>query len=413
VFHSLIHHINEPALHACFQSLDGKKAIGIDGVSKAMYAADLEANIDSLVRRMKSMSYRPGAIRQVSIPKGDGKSMRTLGISNFEDKLIQMMFHRVLESIYEPLFLDCSYGFRPGRSAHDAIQALNDHLYHHEVATVIDVDLANYFDRISHKHLVSMLEEKIKDTRFMRYLKRLLKAGVLAEGELQVSAEGVAQGSVCSPILANIYAHTVIDEWFEQVVKPRCRGRVALFRYGDDIVICCQREQDADRIKTALAARLNKYALALNEEKTHSVPFSKRAYAHGERQGTFDFLGFTFYLGRTRGGFVVAKVKTSANRKRQNLTRVNQWARRMRNQLRLPDLWHLFCQKLRGHVQYFGVSGNARNVRAFVFQAIRIMFKWLNRRSQRKSFNWDQYLRFRKRFPPPQARIVHRLYVTQ
>ena len=238
-FDCLMHLFNEDSLAACFHALDGKKAVGVDGVRKADYGAELEDNLRQLVERMKRMGYRPGPVRRVLIPKdGSPGATRPLGISNVEDKLVQAMMHRVLEAIYEPLFRACSYGFRPGRGAHDAVRALHQHLYRNEVQSVIDVDLAGFFDSIDHSLLVEMVSEKVADKRLIRYLSRLLKAGVLMDGELKASEEGTPQGSMCSPVLANIFAHGVIDVWFEDTVKRHCVGRVELFRYADDLVIC-------------------------------------------------------------------------------------------------------------------------------------------------------------------------------
>ncbi len=278
-FDCLMHHFNVGSLEACFHQLDGRKAVGIDGVSKAEYAQGLDENIQGLVERMQRMAYRPEPVREVRIPKeGQPQETRPLGISTLEDKIVQKMMHHILESIYEPLFFDCSYGFRRGRGCHDAIRALHQHLFRYEVQTVIDVDLAGYFDTIDHQLLESILRKKIRDKRLLRYIRRMFKAGVLAQGELSVSDEGVPQGSMCSPILANIFAHEVIDTWIEEMVKPHCAGRVALFRYADDLVICCQYDRDAQRIRRALPKRLARYKLRLNEEKTRMVFFSKRAY---------------------------------------------------------------------------------------------------------------------------------------
>lgn len=409
-FNCLMHYFNEESLAGCFHELDGKKAVGIDGVDKAQYGMELDENLKDLVARMKRMAYRPGPVREVLIPKEDKPgAVRPLGISNFEDKLVQKMMHKVLESIYEPLFLDCSYGFRPGRGCHDAIRALLDHLFRDEVQTIIDVDLANFFNTIDHTLLLTMLSDKIKDPRFLRYLARMFKAGVLAKGDLQVSDEGVPQGSLCSPVLANIFAHYVIDTWFEETVKPHCVGRVALFRYCDDLVICCQYERDAARIHQALGRRLAKFHLTLNEVKTKLVPFSKRTHQDGGRAEAFDFLGFTFYWGRSRRGAVVPKVKTSGARLRKKLKRVSAWARDMRNRCRLPELWATFCAKLRGHLQYYGVSYNHVAVYMFVTKATRCLFKWLNRRSQRKSFSWERFTLFIKAHPLPPLRVYHSL----
>ena len=336
--------------------------------------------------------------------------MRPLGIANFEDKLVQKMMHKVLESIYEPLFLECPYGFRPELSCHDAIRALMHYLYRWDVQTIIDVDVANFFGTIDHTLLVEMLRGKINDPCFLRYLGRMFKAGVLAEGDLRVSEEGVPQGSPCSPVLANIFAHYVIDRWFEEAVRSLCAGRVALFRYCDDFIICCQYERDAARIHQALGQRLAKFHLTLNEEKTKLIPFSKRAQQDGRRSESFDFLGFTFYWGRTQRGAVVPKVKTAGKRLRKKLKRVNAWGRAMRSRCRLPELWVTFCAKLRGHIQYYAVSYNLKAVNTFVLQATRILFKWLNRRSQRKSFSWVRFALFIKAHPLPTVRTVHPLF---
>ena len=320
------------------------------------------------------------------------------------------MTQKVLESIYEPLFLDCSHGFRPGKSCHTAIQALQDHLYKSEIQTVIDIDLKNFFGTIEHQLLEDILKEKIKDPKFMRYISRMFKSGVLANGDLKISEEGVPQGSICSAIMSNIFAHYAIDIWIEEMVKPVCKGSVELFRYADDAVICCQYDEDAQRIRKTLGKRLEKYKLQLNEEKTKLVAFDKKAVAQGIKQGTFDFLGFTFYWGKARSGRVIPKLKTRAKTMRIKLKKVNEWARQMRNQKPLKEIWKIFKAKLRGHVQYYGVSHNDAQVETFLYSAERIMFKWLNRRSQRKSFTWEQFQLYTVVDPLPKAKVVHKLF---
>ena len=241
-FWCLMHHFNEESLKTCYYQLGANKAVGIDGVDKKSYGEDLDSNLKKLITNMRQMSYRPAVVRQVSIPK-EGKSgaSRNLGISNFEDKLVQKMMQRILESIYEPLFLDCSYGFRPKRGCHDAIKALSDHLYTRPVQTVIDIDLENFFGTLNHQELVKILQMKIKDSRLIRYIVRMLKSWVLANGEMTISEEGTVQGSICSPVLANVLAHYAIDQWFEEIVKVHCKGEVKLFRYCDDRVPRIQR----------------------------------------------------------------------------------------------------------------------------------------------------------------------------
>lgn len=410
-FHSLMHQFNEDSLRCCYEKLDGKKAIGVDRISKATYGENLTTNLEELVARMKRMAYKPGPVREVLIPKeGKPGATRPLGISNFEDKLIQKRMQEILESIYEPLFLDCSYGFRPGRSCHDAVKDLMGYLFREEVEQVIDVDLANFFNTIDHQVVKDILSTKIKDRKFLRYISRLFRAGVLSEGELKVSDEGVVQGSCCSPIIANIVAHEVIDQWMEETVIPLMKGKVKVFRYADDLVICCRYEEDAKRIRTVLVKRLTKYHLKLNEEKTKMVTFSKTKHRRGINQESFEFLGFRFYLAKSLKGIVIPKLKTSGKRFHSKLNRVKAWAKGIRNKKPLNEIWKTFCAKLRGHVQYYGVSFNYRKVSQFLHAAKRIMFKWLNRRSQRKSFNWDKFELFTKRHPLPEIKIVHRLF---
>jgi len=413
VYHSLMHLYNVESLRGCFDQLDGKKAVGTDRVTKTQYGEKLQENLEDLIARMKRMAYRPAPVKEVLIPK-EGKPgvTRPLGICNFEDKIVQKKTQEILESIYDPIFLPCSYGFRPGKSCHTAIKDLYDHLYNEKVETVIDVDLANFFGTIDHKILENMLRMKIKDPKFLRYINRMFKAGVLSHGELNISEEGVAQGSCCSPILANIFAHHVIDKWLEETVDPLMAGKIRSFRYADDLVICCQYSKDAIRIKNALNKRLAKYKLKLNEEKTRMVNFSRRRANDGIKQETFDFLGFTFYFGKSRSGRYTVKLKTNGKRFRAKLKRVNEWARKVRNKLALKEIWGIFCSKLRGHVQYYGVSFNTNRVSEFLHQAKRIMFKWLNRCSQRKSFNWKQFTLFVNKFPLPVVKVHHKLFGT-
>lgn len=406
-----MHLFNEDSLRECFNELDGKKAVGTDGIDKEKYRENLDENLRNLVARMKRMAYRPGPVRQVLIPKAGSKTeKRPLGICNFEDKIVQKMMQKVLESIYDPQFLKCSYGFRRGMGCHDAIKDLRDHLFRNEVQTVIDIDLSNFFGSICHKEAVEILRLRIKDEILIRYIVRMFKSGVLANGELTVSDEGVMQGSPCSPTIANIFAHYVIDEWFEEVVESHCKGRVNLFRYADDAVICCQYEEDAARIKRALSNRLARYKLKLNEEKTSCVSFSRREYQRGKGQGVFHFLGFTFFWGRTRKGKPIPKVETHGKRMRSKLKNVNEWARDIRNKYRLSHIWKLFCSKLEGHIRYFGVSFNIERVETFVHKALCTLLKWLNRRSQRRSFGWEKFELFMKEHPLPKVIVHHSLF---
>lgn len=410
-FDSLMHHFNEESLKECYYMLDGKKAVGADGIDKETYGEKLDENISELISKMKSMSYRPGPVREVLIPK-EGKlgATRPLGISGFEDKIVQKMMQQILESIYEPTFLECSYGFRPGKGCHDALRDLQHYLYGNVTETIIDIDLQNFFGTIDHEIMEDILKKRIKDAKFMRYINRMFKAGVLSEGDLKISDEGVPQGSICSPVLSNLFAHHAIDLWIEGMVKPNCKGQVKLFRYADDAVICCQYDVDAQRIGKSLGKRLEKYRLKLNEEKTKQIPFDKRKVAQGIKQGTFDFLGFTFYWGKALSGRIVPKLRTKAKTMRTKLNRVTEWIKKTKDRIPLKQIWRTFTAKLRGHINYYGISHNSENVSKFLLEAKKIVFKWLNRRSQRKSFTWEQFAKYIKAHPLPQVKIIHRLF---
>lgn len=408
VFRQLMHHFSEKNLRQWYNELSGRAAQGTDGINKVDYGIHLQENLKILHGKLKQMSYRPSPVRQVWIPKeGQPKKLRPLGISNFEDKIVQKGVQQVLEAIYDPLFSNRSFGFRPKRSCHDAVKDLRSYLYKEPVREIIDMDLSNYFGTINHDLLMGLLSEKIQDQRFLRYIKRMLKAGILDDGNFTVSDEGVPQGSVCSPVLANIFAHYALDEWFESTVQKHCRGKVALFRYADDAVICCEYQYDAIRIRKVLTKRLSKYRLKLNEEKTHTVCFDRDDRG---ASGCFDFLGFSFYLGLSKSGRVIPKVKSSAKKIRVKLKRVNLWCKENRNKFRLRELWKQFCSKLRGHVQYYGVSFNGPAIHRFCKRAIFIFLKWLNRRSQKRSLNYEQLKLYMKVYPPPKIQICHRLY---
>ena len=408
-FTTLMHHFSVENLRACFESLDGKKAVGVDGVSKAMYARNLEANLQDLRRRLHHMSYRPQPVRRVEIPKDDG-STRPLGISCTEDKIVQEMARRILEAIYEPVFIDTSYGFRPGRSCHDALRQLNHEVMSAPGNWIADLDLAQFFDTMPHREILAVLSERIKDQKFLRLIARMLKAGVQTPGGIVQDELGSPQGSIVSPVIANVLLDHVLDQWFVTVVRQHCRGHCALIRYADDTLAVFEREDDARRFMRVLPRRLGKFGLRLNLNKTCLAAFGKRhawqALRTGQRPSTVDFLGFTHYWGRSRTGKVRMKRKTSKKRLRRALAAINAWLRQERNARKLSDLWQAIARMMRGHFNYFGVTDNSCALYQFQEGVRKLLFKWLNRRSQRNSFTWESFRRYYGRHPLPRP---HRL----
>ncbi len=406
-FTSLMHHFTVANLRACFDSLDWHKAVGVDGVTKSVYSHNLEANLQGLYQRLHQMSYRPQPVRRVEIPKDDG-STRPVGLSCFEDKIVQEMARRILEAIYEPVFIDTSYGFRPGRSCHDALRQLNHEVMSEPVNWIADMDLAKFFDTMPHVEILAVLSERIADQKFLRLIARMLKAGVQTPGGMVYDELGSPQGSIVSPVIANAFLDHVLDQWFVTVVRQHCRGYCAVIRYADDAVAVFEREDDAHRFMRVLPKRLGKFGLRLNLNKTHLLAFGKRQawrmLKAGQRPATFDYLGLTHYWGRSRTGKVRLKRKTSKKRLRRALAEINQWLRRERNAHKLPDLWQAIARKMRGHFNYFGVTDNSRCLEQFGIEVRRLVFKWLNRRSQRRSFTWVSFSRYAARYPLPRPK---------
>lgn len=409
-FDKLMSHFNFENLVSCFNELDGTKAVGIDGQTKQDYAENLDVNIRNLIDKMKCFKYRPQPIREVLIPKGNGK-YRPLGISNIEEKIIQLMFSKILEAIYEPLFCECSYGFRRNRSAHSAIRDAIDYLRFNNVKQVIDVDLENFFGTIRHKDVMRMLSLKIKDKIFLKYIGRLFKAGKHTQQGIERSDIGLAQGSILSPVLANIYAHYVIDLWFEKVVPKYIIGKTKIFRFCDDFIVCCTDTRDSQRVLHSLQKRLEKFGLKLNMEKTKLINFNRYDFDRGIEQESFDFLGFTLYISKAiKDSFTTIKVKTSKKTVRTKLANAKLWLQQNRFRGGLRDLWLEFCRKLKGHIAYFGVTNNGPLVTTFLHRARRLFFKWMNRRSQKRSISWEMFEIFERQYPLPRVIIHHNLY---
>lgn len=412
-FTSLAHLLSEDFLKECFWELKRDKASGIDGVTVQEYEVNLEENLKDLVGRMKAKRYRPQPVRRAYIPKPDG-SKRELGIPAVEDKIVQMGIKKILEAIFEVDFRDVSYGFRPNRSCHDALDVLDKAIMTKLVNYIVDMDIEKFFDSIGHGWLMRCLRERIIDTSLLRLIGRFLKAGVMEEGKYIEVDRGTPQGGVISPILANIYLHYILDLWFEKVVKKQLTGYVQLIRYCDDFIVCFQRGKEAKAFEEMLRQRLGKFELKIAEGKSRVIGFGRYEWEKARREGmkvaTFDFLGFTHYCDKTRRGEFKLGRKTSSKKFRQKMKAVNQWLKRVRNRMTLAEWWKVYRLKLLGHYRYYGISGNMPALREFYRETSKLAYKWINRRSQKKSFTYAQYCRFKKYNPLPEPKIYHLTY---
>jgi RNA-directed DNA polymerase len=411
-FSSLHHVIDMEWMQEAYRQTRKDGATGIDGVTAETYEAQLEVNLQDLLTRIKSGRYVAPPVRRVYIPKADG-SRRPLGIPTFEDKVAQRAIAMLLEPIYEQDFLTCSYGFRPGRSAHDALHALRTAFMVQGLRWVLDVDIVKYFDSISHGNLRSFLDRRVTDGVIRRMIDKWLKAGVLEDGTTSRSTEGTPQGGVISPLLANIYLHYVIDEWFETVARPRLKGQCILVRYADDAVLAFEDHLAAKRALAVLAKRLGRYGLTLHPVKTRFVDFRfKRpgGVRHPVTDGTtFNFLGFTHVWGTSRNGKNVVRQVTAKDRYARALAAVSQWCRDNRGLSIAAQHAHL-SKMARGHFAYYGITGNGRRIRWYLHQMERIWKKWLSRRGG-GNFLWTRLRAFLGRQPLPKARIIHKYAV--
>lgn len=409
-FTSLAHLIDLAWLYEAYRRTRKSGAPGVDGQTAADYERDLEGNLRSLLDRFKSGRYHAPPVRGVEISKGAGRT-RPIGIPTFEDKVLQRAVLMVLEAIYEQDFLDGSYGFRPGRSAHQALRALGDTLTSTGGGWVLEVDIQGFFETLDHRQLRAFLDRRVRDGVLRRSIHKWLQAGVLREGVWSHPTRGTPQGGVISPVLANVYLHEVLDRWFAEEVQPRLGGRASLVRYADDFVIVFDQERDARRVLAVLPKRLGRFGLTLHPDKTRLVRFLRPSARwrpeRNRRPGTFCWLGFTHYWGRSRKGRWVVKRRTAKDRLNAALKRVNQWCRRHRH-------WSVAWQHARlvamlhGHYEYYGITGNLRALGMYHEQVRRLWRKWLNRRSQRARMRWDRYDRLLQRHPLPRPRICHR-----
>jgi RNA-directed DNA polymerase len=392
--------INGPMLYRCWQRIRKNAAYGVDKVSAEEYGKHLTGNIRQLVERLKRKSYRARLIRRHYIPKGNGK-MRPLGIPVVEDKLLQLAVVQILEAIYEQDFLHCSYGYRPKVGALDAVDKLTIKLQFGRYGRVVEADIKGFFDNIDHERLLEMLAERIDDKALLQLIGKWLKAGVLdTNGEVIHPAAGTPQGGIVSPILANIYLHYCLDEWFQHVVKKHCRGEACLIRYADDFVCAFERKGDAERFYQVLGKRLEKFGLELSAEKTRVIAFDR---GQSKPEG-FEFLGFEFRWGQDRQGKAHVERRTSRKKLRSSLDRFTEWCRQKRH-CPVKDWFKELKPKLQGYYNYYGVSGNYASLQQFFEEAMQILRKWLNRRSQRKSYSWEGFRALIEHFQVPRPRI--------
>lgn len=409
-FTSLAHHIDVDWLREAYGRTRKDGAKGVDGQSAGEYAANLEGNLQSLLDRAKSGSYRAPPVRRVHIPKGDGAQTRPIGIPTFEDKVLQRAVAMLLEAVYEQDFYGFSYGFRPGRSAHQALEDLRNGMVRMGGGWVLDVDIRKFFDTVDHEQLREILHRRVRDGVVLRLIGKWLNAGVLEGLELSYPEQGTPQGGVISPLLANIYLHVVLDDWFVREVQPRLRSRAHLVRYADDFVMAFAREDDARRVFEALPKRFGRYGLTLHPDKTRLLNFRRPDRSEdepGSGPGTFDLLGFTHFWGRSRRGKWVVKKQTAKDRLSRSLRRINEWCRDHRHDP-IGEQHRTLSQKLRGHYSYYGVTSNIRGLQSFHWAVVGIWQKWLSRRSRAAHKTWTWMRRLLERLPLPPPRIVHR-----
>jgi group II intron reverse transcriptase/maturase len=413
VLTTLAHHIDRTWLREAYRRTRKDAAVGVDDVTATDYEADLEANLASLLDRFKAGQYRAPAVRRVHLLKpGQAKKTRPIGIPTLEDKVLQRAVLMALEPIYEQDFQDGSYGFRPGRSAHQALEALWRGLMQMGGGWIIDLDIQSFFDDVDWGHLRDFLDQRVRDGVIRRAIGKWLNAGVMEAGEVSHPDRGTPQGGVVSPLLSNLYLHEVLDQWFEREVKPRLRGRAFEVRFADDATLVFEREEDARRVLAVLPKRFGKYGLRLHPEKTRLVAFHRPSWAGrsgSQRERSFDLLGFTHYWGRSRKGRWIVKRKTAKDRFTRALRAIGQWSRAHRH-WPVAKQRAALARKLEGHYAYYGITGNAPALRRFLYEVQRLWRKWLNRRSWHGRMPWEKFHRLLKRYPLPPVRVVHSIY---
>ena len=412
-FTSLAHLIDKRMLMECHAGMDGDKAVGIDGVTKENYGENLNENLDDLLNRMKRNAYKPKPARHVEIPKDNGK-MRPLSIFCHEDKLVQEAIRRILEAIFEPLFYDEMMGFRPHRSCHQALQKLNVMLEQRRTNYVLDADIKGFFDHLNHDWIMKFIGSKVSDPNFLRLVRRMLKAGIIEDFQFEPTEEGSGQGSVCSPVIANIYMHYVLLWWFHARVIPNMRGFCAITVYADDFVVTFQYKDDAEKFYEALKRRMGHFGLKLEEEKSRLLEFGRFAEENRRKVGkgkpeTFNFLGFTHYCSKSRNSKFRVKRKTSRKKFIKKCREIHLRIKDMRT-WGIPDIILKLNQILVGYFHYYGITDNFDSLNNFCFKVRRSLFFWLNRRSQKKSYSWEGFNDLLREYPLAKPKIYVSIY---
>lgn len=412
VFTSIGHLINKELLKKCHEKMEGNKAVGIDGVTKEEYGKNLEENLDRLVERLKKKSYKPQPARLVEIPKDNGKT-RPLSIYCYEDKLVQEALRQLLEAVFEPHFCEEMMGFRPGRGCHMALRKLNGMIEKHPTNYVLDADIKGFFNHIDHEWAVKFIESRIKDPNVIRLVRRMLKAGIMKDFQFEETEEGSGQGSVCSPIIANIYMHYVLLWWFKEKVKPSLRGYADIIVYADDFVCCFQNKKDAEEFYERLKHRVMHFGLELEENKSRLIAFGRyareRSGKNGKKPETFTFLGFTHYCSKSRNGRFRVKRKTNKKKFAKKCREVHRAIAKMRT-LRLLQIMKKLNQILVGYYHYYGITDNYKGINDFCERVRKSLFYWLNRRSQKKSYTWEAFQTMMKDYPLASPRIYVSIY---
>ena len=396
VFTSLYHHICDvDNLRACYDTLEAHKATGVDGVSKEEYGRNLEENLRDLSGRLKRMGYRPGPKRRSYIPKAGSEKGRPLGISNLEDKIVEEAAKRTLEPIYEAVFEDSSYGYRPGRNQHRCLDVLGRTIQQRKINHVVEADIKSFFDKVNHEWMIRFLRHRIGDERVIRLIVRMLKSGMMEDGLRQATEEGTPQGSILSPLLSNIYLHYVLDLWFSRRVSRQSRGEAYYFRFADDFLAGFQHKEDAESFRKRLEDRLEGFGLQVAAEKTRCIEFGRFAREDAQRRGekpkVFTFLGFEHYCGKTKEGYFKVKRRTSRKKLGQSLGKFTDWAKKARHVLRKGEMLRQAKSRVVGHLSYYAITDNLERCSYYDYRAKQILFKWLNRKSQRKAYTWESF----------------------